>query len=229
MKNGIQRQYHAFYRCQRKGNIILFLMCLLGVLFAVMFIGLSLIMALTSDNVFSMPFGNYLFALFSVLSTGAYFLLLQYLFRPRKRAYDRYKALLNVEKSEIDVEVKTVFNQIYFGANRLYFKSGLFVDSLKYDDIAWVHNVNVVVASSVPLGLEGTALNSTFALPGLVLYDRKGIRYQSPEKLHGGLTNDDIDKLKEKAPNVIIGFSKARLKLAKKDFDEFLTRGQKLQ
>ena len=61
---------------------------------------------------------------------------------------------------------------------------------------------------------------------GAIIYDRSGICYRL---VSDPIIRYDIDSLikfiKEKSPNAIFGYNKAKRKLAKKDFSIFMVEG----
>jgi len=135
----------------------------------------------------------------------------------RKRLFEKFKQLSDAERLEVNTELSAKFAQYSFGENRLYFHSGLFVHFISYDDISWMFQYNIFVPMIANVG--DVILESSFAAASLIIYDRDGNRY----KINTGFSIAEVMKLiKERNPDVIFGFSKARLRLAKKDFDMFL-------
>ena len=218
-----------FHRRQRKGSIFYIFAISLGVLVSIicLFIGLGVAGFLAFEGIGAIPIENYLYVLGSAVLPVAYFAIMWvYIGKPRKRVRERYKEASEAQRREINEELKGYSGQHLFGVNTLYFKSGFSVDFLKYSDIAWIYQVNV---SQLSAGfVNDVVFYSSGSAPGLIVYDCNGRKYRSPESAYGGLTNDDVEKIKEKAPNAVIGYSKARMKLAKKDFDSFLVSGKNI-
>jgi hypothetical protein len=184
--------------------------------------GLILFAALSFINItVSTPLEDILimsgFAAFFTL--GIVFAILK-IGRPRKRAWTRYKQLSDIEQAEIDLELSTRPRQLQlvFGANRLYFYSDSFLFFMDYGDIAWVYQTN----DAVPIVIEtgGVVMESSVEYQGLVIYDCDGQRFKASARI----SSIDIEDIKGKSPNVIVGYSKEKKRLAKRDFKKFLMK-----
>ena len=208
----------TFYNRQIFGNIVYITLLLLTIFAATA----SVYMAYTyircgciwcREDVFLLLFFVPLFAVGIVY--------LKRIGRQRRRIYEKFKQLSDTEQAEVNAELKPnsqATGKVLLGKNRIYLDGGLFLQFIDYRDIAWVYHSN----TAMPFD-GGTMAEAAFT--GLVVWDRGGIRYSASDNN----AYEIIVKLKEKAPDAIFGYSKERLKLAKKDFDRFMFEGKNIE
>ena len=208
-----------FDRYQRKGNFL----HLFGLsLTSLGFLGISFIIFITINGINILAERDEI----GILSIFALFFAVGFVFfwimvgGIRKKVRESYEQLSDTEKAEINTELSGKYKQLPFGANRLYFYWGSFLFFIEYDDIAWVFQSNTVMPLVADIG--GAAVDSSYNLPSLIIYNRSGKRYKIPVKTKPWPTIMDIETIKEKSPDAIFGYSKERLKLAKRDFERFL-------
>ena len=209
----------TFYRIHRSGTIfyiavIIFIgLCALGVLR--FFLAFADIHNLYPEDyiMLALPIAGYIIWLFYFWSKVG---------KRRKILINKFNSLSNAEQTEINEELEikeytTLWLQ--FGENRVYFPGSYFTDFVNYRDIVWVYRYSLALPGMVTDG-NHTEMISPFNLSYLIIYDNKGIRRKLP------VTPADIpaciSMIEEKAPKAIIGYSKARKKLAKKDFNRFI-------
>ena len=132
--------------------------------------------------------------------------------RRRKKLYRKFHALSDTEKMEVNTDLSQKFKFYLAGVNRFYFKAHLFMHFVDYRDIAWVYLRNTAISMVGEDGTIGVMNNTT-----MMLWDRDGVSYQIPMADPG-----TIETIRHLAPDVIAGFSKERLRLAKRDFEGFL-------
>ena len=188
------------------------------------FLGLATIMLIPSMVVETPASSNFWFYLLAGILFVAVFLALKIKGGARrKKIYKEFKQLSKAEQAEVDTELDVSAKHVIFGATRLYLLSGFWVEMIDYRNIAWAY----LFSNSVALAdMETQPMMMTFKIVGMVIWDRKGTRHLIPAQLDIRPVADALERIKEKAPNAIYGYSKERLRLAKQDFDRFMVQGR---
>ena len=140
----------------------------------------------------------------------------------RRRVYDKFEQLSDVDKTEINTELesnKSSTTWIHFGNSRIYLPGSYVLEFVDYKDIIWVYPCNILMPSIMTA--DGvTEMFSDINFTYLMIYDCDGKRRKIA--VAPGSMRDCIETIEENAPNAVIGYTKARKKLAKKDFDRFM-------
>ena len=208
-----------FYRRWLRGNILYYsLLGLFGV-FSIVGLLLSFVFGPVS------PGGIVEELVVSSIHIGV-FVLLIWFGRFRKKLYQNFLQLSNAEQAEIKSELSAKFKHVLFGVNRIYFSP--FLSYVNYRDIVWIYSSSTSIPFAVPNGDIIMESSTPINAAGLMLWSRDGKRYKIPMGLNTWKIDETIAYIKERQPNVLIGFNKNRLKLAKKDFDRFLIEGKSL-
>ena len=222
---------HMFYHRQRTGNAFyIFALCFPIALMAAGVFGFIYVAAedmgivsITNENVYTavllgitmIPL-NIFFIVFAKIKVGL----------RRKKLYEKFNRLSDADKAEINTELAVKFKRVSIGANRFYYKLLDFIHFIDYQDIVWVYGYNIAIPIMAEAG--GVVEASSATISGLAVWTRDGKRHKvplGPEGWHGG---DIIEAVKAHAPDVIVGFNKKRLKLAKKDFKRFMLEGRNI-
>lgn len=147
----------------------------------------------------------------------------------RKRICKKFESLSDDEKAKVNFELDTAFAHVRWGDDRLYIKTDGIVDFIDYKNIAWVYRCNNVIPMVAPAEDVTTISHHNFLR--LHVYDTDGLRYKiMATGLYEEYSADEIiERLKLVTPDIIVGFSKARLKRAKKDFSAFVNEEREAQ
>ena len=211
----------AFYRKQRAGmiNYIAFIvfigLCVLGITrFFLVFIDVNNMYPEDYFMLSFFPFVYIIWLIYFKTKVGG----------RRRKIHDKFEQLSNAEQMEINAEIielaeKPVNEGLYirFGANRVYFHSSWFLEFVDYNDIVWIYHSSVI--GQLPLEIGGV-IETPLVFTSLIIWDCDRTRYKAsvpPQNV-----SRHIKTLEENAPGAVIGYSKARKRLAKKDFDRFM-------
>lgn len=140
-----------------------------------------------------------------------------------KRMQQRYNDLSENEKQEVEEELAYQDNWkgFYFGKHFCYFYYGCFIGFLKYKDIAWLF-WNKTDIGNVQTIADISFVNTTHTYT-IHLYTHEGELFKVPCDQNW---SQEFEILQDKVPDAIIGYTKKRMKYAKKDFSLFLTTYQ---
>ena len=220
---------HMFYVRQRPGNAFYtFSLYFPAFLLAAGVFGLLYaaaedadMVSIANENVYTAMFLgitmiplNIIFIVFAKIKVGL----------RRKKLYKKFEGLPDADKAEINAELAVKFRRISIGANRFYYKLFDFIHFIDYQDIAWVYGYNI----AMPIIAEAGGVIEAFSanISGLAVWTRDGKRHKVPLGPEGWHGSDIIEAVKAHAPDVIVGFNKKRLKLAKRDFERFMLEGR---
>ena len=146
--------------------------------------------------------------------------------RRGRKVYEKFYTLSEEEQAEINAELdgKSKHQVTMFGANRLYLYSRMFLNFINYRDIVWVYRHNI----AVPVGMitDYGAEMSTGFITGVMVWERDGTRHRINTGLNGWAALDIFDGIKAVAPQAIIGFSRRRRRLVRRDIERFLLEGK---
>ncbi|MCL2364684.1 MAG: hypothetical protein FWC71_08485 [Defluviitaleaceae bacterium] len=161
--------------------------------------------------------GTLLTKIFAAFFLGVFFYLKIKSGRRRKKMFAKFEQLPADEQAEINTELSgkvcTKYGQAYLGNKRLYIRSPWCLEFVDYKDAAWIYFSNATLSAFMPMDAKN-----------LHIYDIEGMRF----KLQlFGYTKESIEEiitlLKTHNPNLLFGYSEARHKRAKQDFNAFIS------
>ena len=210
-----------FYRCQRSYVIGYYIvMCF----FALCAIASLILPYYIYTEVGMSTLEDVLAILFSIVTIPGIFIGLMAFIkikggRRMKTIRRKFAQLPSGEKEKVNSDLNTKFRHVLWGEERLYIRATWAVEFILYSDIAWIYPSNVLMPMVAAVG--DVVMESYHNILSLHIYDTEGMRY----KIHTQSqyeTAGIVEGIKEKAPDVIYGYTKKRAKLAKKDFGRFL-------
>lgn len=234
MKNGFDKK-SAFYRCQKVGIVRSRALLVLLVFFLLMtcaLLGAVIYLFISNDDELDLLF-TALFAAYAAISA-----VFAYVYGSglaiRRRVFEKYGALSDREREYIDRELMRYSegNTVIVGERYLYIMTRSVMDFLDYSSIVWIFESLTNV--SIPSGTHPENIPRNMRFSSIVIYDRDGRRYT----VRTGAENDIIKTgassaaqyvigtVRKKNPRVLTGWSKERMRMAKRDFEGLLYEGK---
>lgn len=228
-KDGTINKNSAFYRCQKRQLSITrasFLAFIFFLLMLCMLLSMCVWLKLCGYGD-SMPFA---------LLTVAYVVMTSFLgyvyFRnksDRTRIFEKYSRLSEEERLYMDSELLscTSCGNLVLGGKYFYFAER-FLDYVPYSDIVWIFEkiTNVSVLS----GTRPEDIPRNIRFSPVIFFDTNGRQHRLHISSENDIMKTDaavdaqyvIEHVKKKNPTVIVGYSKERYKMAKRDFEHFI-------
>ena len=152
----------------------------------------------------------------------------------RKKLYHKFRQLSDEEQMEVNTEIglktesiRPSLNMLFlFGRTRLYFRAHMFLHFVNYRDIAWVYTYNSAIPIVGVIGGDIMMSDNGMNVGGLMIWECDGTNYKIPTGADAFQAQEAIERIRENAPSAIVGFSRKRYKLAKKDLERFMLEGK---
>ena len=154
----------------------------------------------------------------------------------RRKLYQKLRLLSDEEQMDVNAEIvlksesirPSRYQIILLGSTRMYFRAHLFLHFVNYRDIVWVYPYIITIPIIGAIGDDIVMTDTGMNVTALMIWERDGTKYKINMGADAFLAQETIERIKENAPNVIVGFNKQRHRLAKKDFERFIREGATL-